>query len=243
MRLAGTTERMRKYLGIALLPQAGVAVGLMLVVKEDTALSAMSDFLLAVGLAVVTINEIAGPIMTRLALRRSGDLGKDRARLIDFLHEENIVTDFKAENKEEAIEKLTDLLIRTNHLSLDRDQLLKSVLDRERKASTCIGSGLAIPHATLEEGNTLSGVMAISSEGLDFDTPDGLPVHCMILLATPASLRDRHLEVLAALARSIGSDYNIQRQLFHTHSPAHAYEILHVEELSDFNYFLEDEPL
>ena len=241
MRLAGTTERMRRNLGIALLPQAGVAVGLMLLIKEDPVFSSLSDVLLAIGIAVVTINELLGPILTRIALRRSGDFGNDRARLIDFLHEENIVTDFKADTKDEAIEKLTDLLIQTNHLNLDRDQLLKSVLDREREASTCIGSGLAIPHAVLEEGNALVGVMGISRQGLDFKTPDGQPVHCMVLLATPASMRNRHLEVLAALARSIGSDYDIQRHLFTAHSPAHAYEILHVEELSDFNYFLEEE--
>jgi mannitol/fructose-specific phosphotransferase system IIA component (Ntr-type) len=61
----------------------------------------------------------------------------------------------------------------------------------------------------------------------------------MVLLATPPSSRDHQLEVLAALARSIGSDRSIQRQLYHAESPAHAYEIIHAEEFEDFNYFLE----
>ena len=85
------------------------------------------------------------------------------------------------------------------------------------------------------------GVMGINRAGLPFTTPDGLPVHCVVLLATPLGERDRHLEVLAALARTLGSDSSVQQQLFNAMSPAHAYEILNGEEAEDFNYFLETE--
>lgn len=37
MRLAGATEKLRKYLGLALLPQAGVAIGLVVLLEEDPA--------------------------------------------------------------------------------------------------------------------------------------------------------------------------------------------------------------
>ena len=84
------------------------------------------------------------------------------------------------------------------------------------------------------------GVMAISREGLDFPTPDGRPVHCMVLLGTSPEERDRHLQVLAVLARSVGNDAAFQDQLFNAGSPAHAYEILHGEESEDFNYFLDE---
>jgi mannitol/fructose-specific phosphotransferase system IIA component (Ntr-type) len=84
--------------------------------------------------------------------------------------------------------------------------------------------------------------MGISSSGLRVPTPDGLPLHCMVLLVTPSTERDRHLEVLSALARAIGSDRTIQQQLYHVDSPAHAYELLHADEESEeFNYYLEDE--
>jgi mannitol/fructose-specific phosphotransferase system IIA component (Ntr-type) len=83
------------------------------------------------------------------------------------------------------------------------------------------------------------GVMALSREGLDFDTPDERPIHCMVLLGTSPDERDRHLQVLAALARTIGIDAAFQDQLFNAKSAAHACEILHGEESEDFNYFLE----
>jgi mannitol/fructose-specific phosphotransferase system IIA component (Ntr-type) len=87
----------------------------------------------------------------------------------------------------------------------------------------------------------MCGVMGISREGLPFETPDARPVHCMVLLATPPDQRQRHLEVLAALARTLGTDTEIQARLFDAHSPAHAYDILHEEDAAHFNYFL-DEP-
>jgi mannitol/fructose-specific phosphotransferase system IIA component (Ntr-type) len=244
MWLAGAPEALRKNLGMALLPQADLAIGLMLLAREDPALAAREDtasFFVAVVLTVVAMNEILGPILTRIGLKRSGDLGQDRTRLIDFLEEENIVTGLSAETKSEAIEQLTDLLIHSHHLdALDREAFLESVLRREDEASTCLGAGLAVPHGILPEKTRMVGVMGLSEEGLPFETPDGRPVHCMVLLATPPDERDRHLKVLATLVRVVGREERIRDALFRARSPAHAYEILHGEEAEVFNYFLDE---
>lgn len=242
MRLAGATDRVRKNLGMALTPQAGVAVGLVLLIQEDPRFAGIAGMFGAVVLAVVTLNEILGPLLTRMALARAGEVGKDRLRLIDFLQEEHIATDFTAKSKEEAIEKLVDLMLRTHRLAPEiREPLLASVLDRERQATTCLGGGLSVPHGILPDGVPMAGVMALSRHGLDLPTPDGKPVHCMVLLGTSRKERDRHLLVLASLARTVGSDPVFQDQIFNATSAAHAYEALHGEESEDFNYFLEDE--
>ncbi len=47
-------------------------------------------------------------------------------------------------------------------------------------------------------------------------------------------------EVTAAFATAILSDHNIEKQLYHARSAAHAYELLHHDEAEDFNRFLED---
>ncbi len=162
---------------------------------------------------------------------------------IDFLQEENIRTGFRAKDKSEAIPALVDLLVRSHGLAgTDRQALLESVLEREAQASTCLGGGLAVPHGILPEGYPMLGVMALSREGLDFETPDGRPVHCVVLLGTAPEERDRHLQVLATLARTIGIDPAFQEQLFNAASAAHAWEILHGEDSEDFNYFLEGNP-
>lgn len=241
LRAAQATDRVRRNLGFALVPQAGVAVGLVLLIQEDPRFTDVAGIFAAVVLSVVTVNEIIGPVLTRFALSRAGEVDRDRLRLIDFVQEEHILTDFRAPTKEIAIARLVDLLLRTHALvGVDRDALLESVLDREAQGSTCLGGGLAVPHGILPEGEPMVGFMALSRDGLDFDAPDGRPVHCMVLLATAPDEGDRHLQVLAALARTIGSDRGFQAQLFDSKSPAHAYELLHGEESEDFNYFMDD---
>ena len=241
MRWAGATENVRRYLGFGLIPQAGVAVGLLLDIQKNPVFGDRASFILAVGVTAVAVNEIVGPILVRFGLSRSGNLGKDRPRLIDFIHEENIVTDFHAETKDDAIRQLADLLISSHGLSVDREELVADVLRGENLMSTCIGRGLAVPHGQIDTGGKLVGVMGVSREGLPFDTPDGLPLRCMVLLAAPPEERRRHLEVQAVLARSVGADWSLQLQLYNASTPAHVYEILHAEEFEDFNYFLEDE--
>ena len=241
LRAAHATERVRQNLGLALIPQAGVAVGLVLLIQDDPRFADSAGLFAAVVLSVVTVNEIVGPVLTRLALHRAGEVGRDRLRLIDFLQEEHIITDFQAATKEIAISRLVDMLLRTHSVrGVDRETLLSSVFDRESQGSTCLGGGLAVPHGILPEGEAMIGVMALSRDGLGFETPDGRPVHCMVLLGTAPDERERHLQVLAALARTVGTDRAFQDQLFDSKSPAHAYELLHGEESEDFNYFMED---
>ena len=241
LRAAQATERVRRNLGLALIPQAGVAVGLVLLIQEDPRFDEIADLFAAVVLSVVTVNEIVGPVFVRTALARAGEVGKDRLRLIDFLQEEHFITDFQAPTKEMAISRLVDLLLKTYPMrGVDRETLLATVLEREAQGSTCLGGGLAVPHGILPEGEAMVGVMALSRQGLGFETPDGRPVHCMVLLGTAPEERNRHLQVLAALARTVGSDRAFQDQLFESKSPAHAYELLHGEESEDFNYFMDD---
>lgn len=240
MRLVGATQAVRRNLGLALVPQAGVAIGLVILVQAEPAFAEFQALFSAAVLTAVTANELVGPVLTRAALKRSGEIGLDRQRLLDFLQEENIITNFHAENKEEAIKKLTSVLVKSNHLTVDHKALTEAVMMRESEVSTCLGGGLGIPHGELPALKSLYGVMALSSKGLDFDTPDGEPVHCMVLLATPPDQRQRHLEVLATLARVVGTDPDIQSRLFSARSPAHAYDILHEEEAVHFNYFLDE---
>lgn len=242
MNLARATDKVRRFLGMALLPQAGLAIGLVLIVQDDPALDGHGDLkqsLLAVVLTVVTLNELIGPLCTKWALERSGEVGRDRRRLLDFIREENILVDFHAQTYREAIEKLVDHMIRSQHLAIDRATLLSTVLEREAQAPTTLGGGLAVPHAILPDGHPPVGAMGVSSRGLAFETPDGEPVHCIVLLGTSRDHNERHLQILATLARALGTDPWIQDRVFHATTAAHAAEVLHGEESEHFNVYLE----
>jgi fructose PTS system EIIBC or EIIC component len=242
MKMSGATQRLRRWIGLSLIPQAGLAVGLVLLVTEDPAFGTISELFLAVVLGTVLLNETVGPILTRLGLKHSGDYGRDRARVLDFLSENNITTDLVGPDKESAIRELVALTVRTHKLPVDEDFLLQSVLAAEAVSSSCVGEGLALPHARMSGGDKVIGAMGISRRGLFLNAPDHRPVHCMVLILTPDSMPERHLEVLQALAASIGSDRSIQQQLYHIDSPAHADELIHLDQqFEDWNYYLEDE--
>jgi Kef-type K+ transport system membrane component KefB/mannitol/fructose-specific phosphotransferase system IIA component (Ntr-type) len=241
MWVAGAPVPVQQYLGWALIPQAGLSVGLLLSLQTDPAFEPVRSLLLAVGLTSVLANELVGPIATRIALKRSGEVGKDRARVIDFLHEENITTRLTSDSVSGAIDELVALLWSTHRLAPEgREPFGASIRAHESEASSYLGDGLSIPHGELLEGNEIVGVMGISREGIRSSDTDER-VHCIVLLATPRTQRDRHLEVLAAFARAIAGDRSIRHQLYEAQSPAHVYNLLHADEAEDFNYFLGEE--
>jgi len=240
MSLAGAVKSVRHYLGFALVPHGGVAVGIMLFTQSEPMLAEHADVILSVGLAALAINQLVGPSAIRVALGKAGEIGRDRPRLLDFLREQDIVVKFKAETKEEAIRKLTDNLYRTHSIGMDKKEFMDAVLKREADVSTCLGRGFMIPHGAVTDPDApIVGVMGVSAEGLDFDTPDGKPVQAIVLLATSHKDRPRHLEVLAAFSRAL-HDRNTAEQLYTADSAAHVYEMIHSSDAEDFNYFIDE---
>ena len=240
MHLAGVTPNVRNYLGPALLPHGGVAVGLILLIQSDPSFSDVADVVTTVGLSALAINQLIGPSMTRFCITKSGEAGQDRPRLLDFLQEHRISVDLDGESADDIVKKLASRLYATANIDMDEKEFVETVLKREHEETTCLGEGLMIPHASIPNGNEVQGVLGISSKGLNIPTPDGRPIHAALLLATPNSDRNRHLEILAAFATAITRDVNLREQLYHARSAAHAYDILHATDAEDINYFIED---
>lgn len=241
MTLARMTPKVRRYLGIALLPHGGVAVGLILLVEENPHLASMHDTVAAVGLAALAINQLVGPSATRLALQRAGEVGLDRPRLLEFLGEQQILVDLEASSKESLIRQLADRLYATDAPPIPKESFVREVLAREDEESTCLGEGFMIPDTALTEGGAVKGVLGLSRQGLDLDAPDGRRVHAAVLLATPETDRHRHLEILAAFASAITRNANLREQLYSARSAAHAYDILHADDAVAFNFFLDEQ--
>ena len=241
MTLSGGTKNVRKYLGVALLPHGGVAVGLILLVSSDPSFDPeVKGIVNTVGLAALAINQLLGPSATRLSILRAGEDHNDRPRLLDFLQEQRISVGLDGDSKEDVIRNLVGQLYSTSTIQLSQDDFIKQVLERDAEETTCVGRGLMIPHAILDEGAEMRGVLGLSSKGLDLGAPDGRLVHAVLLLATPELERNRHLEVIAAFATAIVKDMNLVEQLYHARSPAHAYDVLHADDQAELNYFLED---
>jgi len=240
MTIAGAPPRVRNYLGLALVPHGGVAVGLVLILQDTPHFEGIAEGVTTVCLAALAINQLVGPSGARLALSRAGETGKDKPRLLDFLDENHISVNISGATKEDVIKSLaSQLYMTTDAPAVPQEEFVQAVLERETMETTCLSEGLMIPHAILEDGATITGMLGISAKGLDLGARDG-PVHAVLLLATPKVERTRHLEVLAAFARAITRDINMREQLYHARNAAHAYDVLHAEDAEDINYFLED---
>lgn len=68
---SGAPEHVRKWIGPALLPQAGIALGLAMVAAETT--PEVGNVVLPIVVASTIVFELTGPVMTRWALRRAGE--------------------------------------------------------------------------------------------------------------------------------------------------------------------------
>jgi fructose-specific phosphotransferase system IIA component len=145
-------------------------------------------------------------------------------RFSDFLKPESIRFHLKAANKQEVIEKLVDVLVNTYKLT-QRQEILNSVLERESLMSTGVGKGVAIPHGKVDAVREVIGSLAILNPGVDFGSPDGLPVQIVILLMASTKETGPHIRALAHISRVL-QDKEIREILIHAKNPKEVFDIL-----------------
>ena len=120
----------------------------------------------------------------------------------DFILEDAIIPDLKAIDQAGALGEMVDAFVRAGALARDhRPGVLQALLQRERKSSTIIGPGLAVPHTKHPGLSRLVGLVARSREGVVFDgTADPCRIFFMILCGPRDG--DHHLETLARIAKA-----------------------------------------
>jgi Kef-type K+ transport system membrane component KefB len=72
--LSKSRKVIRKNIGLALIPQAGVALGLAMLLYKEFPLSQITQVVLNTILATTIIHETIGPFLTKLALKRAGEI-------------------------------------------------------------------------------------------------------------------------------------------------------------------------
>lgn len=120
--------------------------------------------------------------------------------ITDFLKEDCIVINMKSREKKGALSELLKLL-ETNNYIKDSNEILETILEREKLGSTGIGQGIAVPHAKTDQIENLVGAVGISNSGISFDSLDGEPVNVIFLIIAPTKSIGLHLKALAKIAR------------------------------------------
>ena len=86
-KIAGCNDNIVKYLGITLLPQAGVALGMAMKAK---AFGEIGEMVATITLFAVLIYELVGPMLTKIALIKAGDIQPGEATSARHAHIENM---------------------------------------------------------------------------------------------------------------------------------------------------------
>ncbi|MBN1868992.1 MAG: cation:proton antiporter [Candidatus Omnitrophica bacterium] len=71
-KISDAPESIRKYLGWGLVPQAGVALGVALIAKSD--FPVVGEIILNTIIATTVVYELIGPLCTKYALRKAGEI-------------------------------------------------------------------------------------------------------------------------------------------------------------------------
>jgi len=151
-------------------------------------------------------------------------------RLADLVTEDRVLTRLDAASKEEALAAVAALFDGVEGL---RGEDVRGVLEeRERLASTGVGSGVAIPHGRIPQLQQLLAAVAISPKGIPFDAIDGQAVHILVVVLAPQRHTGDHLKVLARVSRMLRSK-EVRQRLVSAPNAAGALQLLREEDARD----------
>lgn len=136
---------------------------------------------------------------------------------------ETISLDLQGATKEAILAEMVDLLVASGHIR-DRDAVLKAVLEREKRMSTGMQNGIAIPHGKTDSVDCLVAALGIKRAGVDFGALDGQPSNIFVMTVSPDSRTGPHIQFLAEISRPL-NDASVRAKLLAATSPD---EVLHL---------------
>ena len=155
-------------------------------------------------------------------------------KFADFICFEAISAQLGADSKEGVIREITQSLLNAGKIATGEvESIVKAILNREELGSTGIGRGVAVPHTKHPSVDRLVGTVAVSHEGVDFNSLDGERVQLFFLLISPPDRPGEHLRALENISRQLRDD-TFCKFLKQAQTPADIKQLL---EEADQNHF------
>lgn len=121
-------------------------------------------------------------------------------KLTEILTASRIDLDLDARNKDEIIDRLVELVVKTVN-GTSQDAILKAVRAREQLMSTGVGNSVAIPHGKTNAVNALVAAFGRCKIPVDYEALDGKPVTLVFLLVGPEDAAGPHIKALSRISR------------------------------------------
>lgn len=168
--------------------------------KEDVTLirTIVYEAFLKLHEVIENLKSIAKPQEMRkdLASSKDGRIAVDFSKIIEV---NDIIMNLEVTQKEDIITEMVNLLEKNNKIK-NKSEVIEAVMAREKSMSTGLQNGIAIPHAKCNGVDKITIAIALSNEGIDFDSLDGLPSKIFILLVSSNQAHDPHLQALASIS-------------------------------------------
>jgi PTS system nitrogen regulatory IIA component len=139
-------------------------------------------------------------------------------RLAEILDAERTTTSLPKDDKDAVLAALAKLFP-----TLPEGAVFEALKEREALATTGVGSGVAVPHGRLSSVDRTMGALAVSREGVDFESIDGQPVHVFVAIVAPE--RGDLVKVLARIARLL-RNADLRERLAAAADGEQAYQLL-----------------
>jgi PTS system nitrogen regulatory IIA component len=125
--------------------------------------------------------------------------------LRDLFHPLRVRVGVSLSDKHAALMEIASLLTMPEG-TVNEEAVCEVLLERERLASTGVGSNVAIPHGRSDDFDELRAAIAICPGGVDFGAVDNLPVHIIVGIIGPRAMPEKHLAALAGISRVLRND-------------------------------------
>lgn len=136
----------------------------------------------------------------------------EMATVLEPYEEGSSIEKWRQRGKEAILTELVDLLEQGNRVG-NKTKLVLDFINREKKATTGIGYGVAIPHIRSMQAKDFTVAFARSSQGYDFDSLDHQPVHLFFIMAAPPYDDSLYLKAFRTLAQMLQNEsFRLQLQ-------------------------------
>lgn len=120
-------------------------------------------------------------------------------RLSEYLRSDFVVARLNARDVEGIVDEVSSCAADAG--VAPSQEIAVKLLERERQHSTVMGSGLAIPHATVPGLSQPVIGIALAPEPVQFGPPETDPVRVFVILLSPPGRETEHVKLLARICR------------------------------------------
>ncbi len=128
-------------------------------------------------------------------------------KLSELVLEGAIVPQLGASDRDGVVRELVSTLAKAGAFAASLEpEILARTMERERKATTGFGRGVAVPHVKHAGITKMAAAIGLTQRGLDFSSLDKQPVYFVFLLASPEDRPEDHLRAMEVIFKNLNKE-------------------------------------